>query len=686
MLNAYPINFDKYKQDYEKNFRSTLIQIIQEISEEYAQARSIWNLLIQIVKQLPQDQIHTFLNSPKGIIKYNESGIATENDEAGYAIQNKLHPLQRKKLAANYTTIDAAKILTDFLVDKRIFRKIADPFCGSGRLITSVLEKEKVEYESQKIVPNIWINDILLDAVLIAYLRIIHVFKKNHSDWKNRIKNITVTIGDAFQQSIGKGNDWDLIIMNPPYTRVEHLSKELIQNLKIDYSPNSKLLKGQPGLHIYAIFFANLLLQPEGKIAAVLPASTFLSQYSRDLQFFLMDQYHISQIIISVDQKSFSDDSQFREILFYGTKYAAQRKQIDPTKFIRISSNNKGTGSENSPIISILEINSQKLQTERNWIKFLLPPELQNWANKIVQSKFIKSGQQIGLNLVRGVEMYGPDFFFLPNKYWDIQSISSDHVILIEKKESMLKSHNLSIEIEYLTRCFRKPGLYNNQITPNLQEYAIKIPNTENISQNLDYYIKQTENAADPAKKQFGNKWKSHIEHQLQTKSPFGHLFFADKFGINTTGTFIYYSDVPVTCTKNFYVVKNFHDLSNKKTQLLGAWLSSSWYLLLFLYHRREIGGSYGRLQIMDLLSEPLFIDIAAISQEIENAIIEEFDHLRREYLPPIPNQLQLKTKWKLDTLFAQALGWNEKEIGFQLSNLYSIIIQELQDCELRDN
>jgi hypothetical protein len=666
--------------------RSTLTGIFQKSLELYPSQSDLWSYCISIMNE-QEIPITTFLQSDSVLAlleKMEISSLLDGQDPVGMTIQKNLEDSNRsrKKYAANYTHIAASRSLLRFLSNSNRFLRITDPFCGSGRLITSYLQTRPADSP----LPAIWINDLLPDAVLLAFCRIFYQLKQCNYPSSLILSKVLVTIGDAFERILylQKNNflnePFDLVIMNPPFTRIENLALEAKQFLNHHPFFQDFVLEGQPGLHIYALILADRILGTNGQIATVLPASTFLSQYSAPIQDFLLSQYTELNLVIPIDCKSFSDGSDFREIFFYGEK--KHTFDCDNVNFYRIRLNSELKVLEPIPF----SVPVPRLRSDRNWIKFFLDPEFIHFVDQLLEHPFICTGQSLNLDIVRGIEMYGPDFFFLPNQFWKIVSVTPTH-LQIEPTDELSSPEvlPLSLEITYLSLCLRKPGLYNSRITPLVGEYVIVIPDSAKISPSLQKYIQWTENAAAPAKKQFKSHWLSHTAKQIASKNPQGRLFFTDKFGINTAGAAVFYFDRMMYCTKNFYVLRQKSEDDRAVSLLLGAWLNSSFYFLLFLYHRREIGGSYGRLQIMDLLSERLFLNPTSISKKSIENITRAFESMRSERLPPIPQQFSLPDRLTLDTAIAHALQIPENRIPTLLTQLYSLIQKELNACAQRD-
>jgi hypothetical protein len=138
-----------------------------------------------------------------------------------------------------------------------------------------------------------------------------------------------------------------------------------------------------------------------------------------------------------------------------------------------------------------------------------------------------------------------------------------------------------------------------------------------------------------------------------------------------------------LTCSKNFYVLRN---CTAKQAKLHAAWLNSTLYIVLFLLSRREIGGSYGRLQIIDYMKEPLFLDFSPYPSPILAEIIQQFDTMREFKLPKIPKQLQLPQRRALDRAIIQGLQLPKITEEYLEINIYSLLNRIFTNLERRDN
>ena len=606
---------------------------LKEFTKKYPQANDLGKFLNMIFNFLNDESV---LDSIL-LIDFPELRESLMNDTLGILLQKLLTSNVRKRLAANYTTKNSAKILIEIL-GKGKYTSIIDPFCGSGRLISAYLDS--LDLGSQY--PRIRIHDLMPSAVLVAYCRLILVLSENNQD----LSLLHVTIGDAFTTFFSKDSseelgNHDLVLMNPPFTRTHRISRIQKESLLEIEQYYGKYLSGQVGLHIYAIFLADLLMRENGLLGAILPAATILSQYSRGVHDFFLNKYQLKTIASSEDEKAYSEDSNLREIMLIAKKKSIKlEKSIE---FLRLASQPKSSRLK----LSSNMISNKILANEWNWTIFLRDPELQKICNILLHSGFIKSGNFLSLDIVRGVEMYGPDFFFIPNREWKVVSKNNDEIIL--------KHNRSTIEIpkKFLVQSLRKPGYYNQFITPKVSDYALSIPNSEKSQMWLKRYLDVSEQYASLAKRKFGQEWIHHIHHQIETKKPWGNLFFIDKFGITSTSVMAHFLETRLICTKNFYVLRNCHSTQAK---LYAAWLNSTLFLILFVLYRREIGGSYGRLQIIDYKREPLFLDFSNFASSIKKQIIKQFDLLRRLKLPPMPEQLRCPQRRALDLAIIRGL------------------------------
>jgi len=141
-------------------------------------------------------------------------------DALGSLLQEFLPPSLRKALAANYTSLLSSELLAMLAVEKDHITVI-DPFCGSGRLLTAVLDQTTSQHSFTVRVIG---NELLRISIILALARLLYWFKSHH-----RVPRLYLTCGDTFERtppliSLQKNEhnyfgSYDLVIMNPPFTR-----------------------------------------------------------------------------------------------------------------------------------------------------------------------------------------------------------------------------------------------------------------------------------------------------------------------------------------------------------------------------------------------------------------------------------------------------------------------------------
>jgi tRNA1(Val) A37 N6-methylase TrmN6 len=562
----------------------------------------------------------------------------------------------RKIFAANYTSVNLDKNIRDiFELEK--FKTIIDPFCGSGRLLVTFINTlpKGVPY------PKIILNEYMLFPATLAYYDLI----KHYQLAGQNIDKIRIFLGDGFSNVLSKfENKCDLVIMNPPFTRVHKMDSGIRQNLEDLKQKYPNLVSGQPGLHYYALLLSDKLLREDGRVISILPGSTFTSVYSKPLMAYYLDKYIIQRIIKFDDSSAFSDGSDIKEIVFMADKNSKRLTSV--VNFTILKNQNQMTSLETN------EIPISNLYNNWNWLKFFENIGILELENYFLETNMIKSGNELNLKIIRGVEMYGPDFFCLPNRHWDLKDILNSSVTFTSSNNKS----EVKISNQFLIKSLRKSALYNHVITPEFSDYLLSIPNSTKLDKHLQHYISTTETNADAAKRKFEANWLYHIYSQIKAKTPFGKLFFIDKLGIETSAVLAHYLDEDCSSTKNFYIIKS----SNSNLELQGAWLNSTIFLLFYLINRRELGTRFGRMQIVDLENTNLFLDTEKISSKHKKLILEKFEIMRHIDLPNIPDQIDGIYRYELDCSIMLGLGYSNDETRKLLDTLYKIILSKFSN------
>ncbi len=594
------------------------------------------------------------LKGIRGHIKHLAEQAYMSLEECQIEVQKALTKDMRKRYAAYYT-IDKGVDLISSLASLHVKDNnliIADPFIGSGRLLTKTIESI-----GPSRVKLAWGVEPLALPALVAYTSLLDTLRNP--------SKVKVTVGDAFftlMSSLSREFDSlkaNVIVTNPPFTRWMLLPKDyrdsLLSIIKgLGYS--EYITRREVGLQLISMFLIDYILERGGFLGAVLPASTFYTIYGRGYKEFLLKNYDIKALVENLSGP-FSTDSGFKELIFIAIKGV----EYGGTSLYRVNDSLEGLGR--------IDLRKVPRFIQMNWLSLFNP--LREPVTELFQEG-LSSGslgywrEVMGKSLIRGLEMYGPDFFFVPNRYWKV---------LRDERKSLVIEHlgeQLIIPKEFLIRTLRKPSLYANKIEVNPDTYMMAIPplDLEELPRDIRSYINwgARSGTSAPAMKVFGKKWYSHVYTQARSKRPFGRVFIPDKVDLmfRNRGVFANYSEEPVSASKNFYLLKG---LDEGKAKQVASWLNSTPFLAVLYLMGRRISDTWTRLLESDYLELPM-INPAVIEGD---SIIAIFDQIRFKELPPLRKQLEEGYRRSLDETLLESMNISSQILEKIYEHLRSI-------------
>ncbi len=579
-------------------------------------------------------------------------------------VQKLLSQEDRKRFAAFFTrskgTSFMAQVVAKYIeTEKRSQVIIADPFLGSGQTLT-----EAVGYIGINRIKSVWgIEPVSLSA-LVAYAALMKQFD-------GRGSAVNINVGDAFEILSSNGSSRvgysaDVILTNPPFTRGQYLDRDyrrfLLSTVR-SLGYGKYLARRDTSLQILSMFLADHILGDKGLLVSVLPASTFYTLSGRGLKKMLGQEYCIHSIVGTDSQTSFSEDSGFKEVILIATKGHTGKNK---TLFANLNENTKFLVNELFDVQSRslhqrVDLNNISRFFYNNWIVFLNDSGLVNIINDLfiqgLESGTLGYWSEI-LNrgsIIRGVEMYGPEFFFIPNKFWSISGATKKYIEIFNPAERV----KLAIDRRYLVRALRKPSLYAMTMTAKVESFMLSLPEVSmaRFPSDIQQYIKWgvRSGTASPAIVNYGEYWYSHVHRQMMTKQPFGQLFFPDKVDIKfkRRGVFANFTQDNIAASKNFYIVKNQYI---DQTRLLLAWFNSTFFLASLLVLGRNISRTWTRLLINDYMELPV-INVKSIAAEKMRDIIDCIDTMVSAELSPFWEQIDSEYRTNMDIAIAKAIG-----------------------------
>ena len=338
----------------------------------------------------------------------------------------------RKPMAAYYTLPETAKLLGELVV-KSPDDTVVDPACGSGTLLVAAYQAKKRLFAGDfgnEAHSQFLENDILgVDFMpFAAHLAAMHLALQNPNflsamtkvaicdsmgllDGK-KLKLLKDQFGDVQmgQTTLAQFTGMelksekedenghilvkrsDIVIMNPPFSRFQNLSrfgnqKSYISSIKQYFDSQKKYISGNMSFSNYFLLKCEDLLKENGRVAAVLPATTLVGESTEKIRDYLLEKYHIDMIIVRGDRCNFSEDTELQEILLImKIKPGGNQTPADKlTNFIII--NDLHDADLSNAITSAC--NSTEISTHQSFkhIRHILP-NTKNWFAPLSMSSF----------------------------------------------------------------------------------------------------------------------------------------------------------------------------------------------------------------------------------------------------------------------------------------------------------
>ncbi|MBS7249495.1 MAG: N-6 DNA methylase [Candidatus Freyarchaeota archaeon] len=644
---------------------SSLSTILGYCGDEHLESLKTWNSPItQNLNKLDPDEIE--------FIESELSGATIPINECQIRVQKLIPNDERKKFAAYYTIDQGTRFMESVAYEYlKIYEKqrvvLADPFLGSGRTLTAAINKI-----GSKKVEAVWGVEPLVLPALVAYASLLKVMGGEKD-------NVKVIAGDTFKEVPKAFSPFthfglpkvDIILTNPPFTRWKYLEKgyrDYLLKVICELGYEGFLTRREVSLQILSMFLSDYILINGGLLVSVLPASTFYTIYGRGYKSLIKKSYEILGLVELASRPSFSEDCGFKEVIIVAVKNGNRSRQ---TLFTELNNNCEERAKDiifGQKIEGINAFNIHGLPRfmDINWLALFGKNKLRDIIANIFEQGLKKGKLDYWENvlgrgsIIRGVEMYGPEFFFIPNKHWSISREDED-AVEIENKENKSK---LILGKEFLTRTLRKPSLYSNVIEANVESYMLTVPQKElqELPGDLKNYIEWGINSrtANPAIKAYGKYWFSHVHKQMATKRPFGQVFIPDKVDLSFSrrGVFANYTREKTAASKNFYITK---DENQTIAKLLVGWFNSTLFISTLILLGRKISETWTRFLENDYLELPI-INVNSTDKESTLEVCRKVDNLISKPLPPLWNQMHKEYRYLLDLSIAEATKLDKPE------------------------
>jgi len=257
-------------------------------------------------------------------------------DLFGRLYQETIPPETRKNLGAFYTKPEAARLLATLAIDK-FDSKVLDPACGSGTLLVeSYHRKLKLapplhrEELHKQFVNDIYGIDIMhfathMTTTNLTAQNISMPVKPNVYSRDGVASMIQCLQTDEDPPSVTPITRWidmmagtgipygfDVVIMNPPFTRRKRIPSDIRSSLE-------KLVPEVTGVTGYWAYFfmaSDRVLKQNGILAAVTPEEFFVGGAAETVRSYLTGEGYLPQYIVrSATEIAFSEGAHYRDYL-----------------------------------------------------------------------------------------------------------------------------------------------------------------------------------------------------------------------------------------------------------------------------------------------------------------------------------------------------------------------------------
>jgi len=677
------------------------------------------------------DQIKAVINVIKGLSPEKVGG-----DLLG-TIFHDLVPFQvRKNVAAFYTNVLAAELLAWLSIDNHGC-KVADFAVGSGGLLVAayrrkrhLLEKDgkfseadhrrfvenellgidvmpfaanvaachlalqSPEYFTNKVNVAIWDSTELEPGRKIPSIAGLKFVFKGQTAMESYLKPMEKTKGvisltGEIPEEINL-EKYDVVIMNPPFTRHERIPEDYKAVLFDRFKNYKDYLHGQMSYFGYFILLADRFLKDNGRMALVLPATALHVRSAEGLRKLWSEKYHVEYIITTWQRLAFSESVVFREILLVArktkpsdnavTKVCVLKKlpdKMSKAREIADKIKNLKHDYEDDEIAVKIHPYSKFIADITDWHKFISISNLKLVdlleqllsSEKLTPLSTLTEAQESDLRHYKFGDFHGfilRDAKRLQRKtdHWFLEKVKANSIIIRHRKII----HTLEVPLNCLTKALRRFSYVNTIDVTDNSDYLIQKWFDE-IGEMAHYALSSKElNALNP---EIIDSWKNKFERKK------AHLLLARRLYLSSPGTCLiaFYSEDP-TVGIDLWSLKG---IDKEDSKILALWLNSSINILQLLYMGVACEGPWMKLHdyMLDRLLVP---NPEKLTKKEKEELLEIFRNLGKEPFLSITEQLKNgdKNRKTIDKTWLKMLGYKGDHEQF-LKELYSSISEEIK-------
>mgnify|MGYP001088128003 CR=1 FL=1 len=645
----------------------------------------------------------------------------------------------RKKVAAFYTNVLAAELLASLSIDSDD-AKVADFAVGSGGLLVAAYRRKKAllkkpftqEVHRRFVEEELLGIDVMPFAANVAACHLSLQSPRYFTDkvsmavWDStdlrpgktipsvadlKTRFTGQTFLDTFQSTKegGKGvvslkgrpeeitlGTYNVVIMNPPFTRQERIPKEYKDLLftrfatKEGKKEHQDYLHGQLGYYGYFILLADRFLEDNGRMALVLPASVLRLRSCEGLRKLWAERYHVEYIVTTLHRSAFSESTRFREILLIARK----SEPMDGERIVftvlkrlpsdlsearemaeRIRSSQKDWAND-AMTAKVRDYSKLRGSTE-NWFKYI---SISNLGLMDLMEEVLKSDKLVFLSSLwktfrsdlghykfkdfHGFILYDEARALKTIDNWVLDRVKKNSVVARHRKLDWL----IEVPKGVLGRGLRRASHMKTMDVSKTSDYLVTswFENLKDMARatltdkEIDYF-KETEI----------EKWIIKYEDRKS------HVLFSRRFDLSAPGTSLlaFYSNKPIVGI-NLWSIRQ---VKGEQAKILVLWLNSTLSLLQTLINRAEARGAW--MTVHDyMLGEMLVPAPEKLSKNDCKRLLKVFNVVKKIKFPGILEQLRSKHPYRrhIDKAWLEILGY-EGDADELLDGLYESLANEIE-------
>jgi hypothetical protein len=620
----------------------------------------------------------------------------------------------RKKLASYYTKIPSAELLVGLTI-QNWEETVWDLACGSGTLLVAAYNKKKSLFREKRgslpIGESIELHKRFLEKDLTGtdvmrfacHLSGLNLSAQNLKTVTNHLRisrvntlfidNLPAELEEAYgsisrrlseietvQKTLSKYGQEGLIeeeedikkiklsrvntvLINPPFTRRKNIPDSLKEKLR--GSKYENICGGRIHLWGYFLAFADNAIKDGGKLGAIIPMNFLRGEDTQKIREYILNNYTIEYIVKPLDNTSFSEDSDYGDIILVASK--KEPSEEHKTNIICLKEEISETSNTNIEAL-LSKISTAILEIQDNdeyLLRKINQKELQKSANNLMPYLF--SSNLTALQAFEKIycQMQNSNRFRRIEKselHDGIQlrptGTANDRLITrkispsrVTRSKKYFENDNSESYIKYLDKEEGEKKILKKEIVKTLRT-PVSL-NSIDVTEKHDFFIKKNYNI---------------------TKT--SHLHISTRLRINSDNThsLAFYHNDKITSYNTFTM---FLNLDKDSAKFLALFFNSIFYLLQLYAFKKQTTRSYEGIRQKDF-TQMYIPKIENFKQDVK-AIVEKC--FKNYYdLPSIKQQLEEKNELRvqLDLKLSQILGLEITE--GELKELYRLVLDGLKD------